>query len=90
MKLQRVHQVEPELFRQGDKVTATVTHNIKINGDDSWVKYEITSTQGPEETIDDVDARVIEHATSTVVRLAYSAAQKVLEASKGDQDAVRN
>jgi hypothetical protein len=90
MKLQRVNQVEPELFREGDKVTATVTHNIKINGDDSWVKYEITSTQGPEETIDDVDTRVIQHATRTVVNLAYSAAQRVLEAAKGEQDAVRD
>lgn len=80
MKLQRVSQVAPEVFRDGDKVTCTVTHNIKINGDDSWVKYEITSTQGPEETIEDVDDRVIQHATKTVVRLAYQAAQKVLEA----------
>lgn len=84
MKLQKVNQVAPELFREGDKVTATVTHNIKINGDDSWVKYEITSTQGPEETIEDVDNRVIQHATRTVVSLAYQAAQKVLEAGNGD------
>lgn len=82
MKLQKVSQVAPEVFHEGDKVTATVTHNIKINGDDSWVKYEITSTIGPDEHIDDVDNRVLNHATSTVVKLAYKAAEKVLEAGK--------
>jgi hypothetical protein len=82
VKLQKTSQVAPELFREGDKVTATVTHNIKINGYDSWAKYEITSTQGPEETIEDVDARVIQHATKTVVKLAFQAAQEVVEADK--------
>ena len=80
MKLQKVNQVEPEVFHEGDTVRVSVTHNIKINGDDSWVKYEYGTTVQPGEHVDDVDARLINHATGTVVRLAYSAAQKVLEA----------
>lgn len=80
MKLQRVHQEAPEIFHEGDSVRVSVTHNIKINGDDSWVKYEYGTKIQEGEHVDDVDARLIEHATGTVVRLAYSAAQKVLEA----------
>jgi len=82
VKLQRVNQVAPEIFREGDKVTAKVTHNFKINNEDSWASYEITSTQGPEETIEDVDNRIIEHASRTVVRLAFQSAERVMEANK--------
>lgn len=82
MKLQRTSEVAPEIFRDGDKVTGTVTLNIKINGDDAWVKYEITSTKSPDEHIDDVDNRVIQHATKTVVNLAFASAQEVMAAQK--------
>jgi len=82
VKLQKTITVAPEIFHEGDKVTATVTHNFKVNGYDSWAKYEITSTQGPEETIEDVDDRVIQHATRTVVSLAFEAAKKVMEANE--------
>lgn len=82
MKLARVTQSAPVVTHEGDRVAVTVTHNIKINGDDSWVKYEYESRVHAGEELEDVDNRLIEHATGTVVRLAYSAAQKVLEAGK--------
>jgi hypothetical protein len=82
MKLAKVNQVAPLISREGDRVSVTVTHNIKINGDDSWVKYEYESRVASDESVEDVDQRLIEHATSTVVQLAYKAAQKVLEAGK--------
>lgn len=85
MKLAKVSQVAPEVSHEGDRVTATITHNIKINGDDAWVKYELSTTVHEGETLDEVDTRVIEHTSRTVVKLAEQAATKVIEWSPSEE-----
>jgi hypothetical protein len=70
---------EPVVTHEGDRVAVTITHNIKINGDDSWVKYELETKVHPGEDLAEVDNRVIEHAAKTVVRLAERAATEVVE-----------
>ena len=72
-----------DVLHAGDDVRVTVTHQIVINGDNSWVKYEAGHTLRDGETTAEVDARLIEHASTTVVQLAAVAAGKVMELGPG-------
>lgn len=62
------------LLLEGDRVVASVTHEIKINGDKSWVRYEAESrVQAGEDPAaaaarvqDHVDLQVMETVKKTV------------------------
>lgn len=49
---------ESHVLFEGDTVTASLTHHIKISGDDSWVKFEATSRVQPEESADAARKRI--------------------------------
>jgi len=79
----KTSQVAPivthEALDEGDTIAVTVTHQINIQGDNSWVKYEATSKVRPGETTDEADERLLTHVSTTSVKLAARAAQQVLE-----------
>lgn len=45
-------------IREGDTITVAVTHEIKIGGESSWVRYE-TTTKVNQETSEEASARAI-------------------------------
>lgn len=74
----KLAKTAPVVLHTGDRAAVTVTHNIKINGEDSWVKYELESTLQEGELIEEMDKRLITHAVKTVVNVAEQAALEVM------------
>ena len=74
-----INKRSSEMLRSGDKITVAITHEISINRDKAWVRYEATSTVDEDEHAEDAKQRVIEHCTGSVVDAAQAAAQKVLD-----------
>lgn len=79
MKIEK-RSMSSSLLREGDSITVAVTHEIRINGDSSWVRYEATS-KVQNESADDATRRVI-----TQVNLGVMEA--VTEAVNGVQKAI--
>ena len=63
-------------LREGDQITVAVTHEIKIGGESSWVRYEGSSKiQG--ETSEEASQRVINHVSQEVMKAVYETVEKV-------------
>lgn len=62
----------------GDKITCAVTHEIKINRDSAWVRYEVTSTVLDDEGTTEAKRRVINHVASSVIEAVNATAEAVL------------
>lgn len=58
---------------EGDSVTAGMTHEISVNRDKSWIKYEVTSKVRPGESTDDARTRVIDHVSESVMQAVDTA-----------------
>ncbi len=71
-----------ELLREGDKITVAITHEVKINRDNAWIRYEATSSVGEDEGTDEAKLRIIDHVSNAVIDATYKAAEKAMEASK--------
>ena len=56
-----------ELF-PGDQVTVSVTHQIQIGRDNSWVKYESVTKVRPGEKAEDARRRAIGHTNESVMQ----------------------
>lgn len=52
----------------GDQITVSVTHEISVGRDKSWVKYEACTRLQPGESTEDARARAIGHATESVMQ----------------------
>lgn len=70
-----------EFLRDGDKITVAVTHEIKIGGESSWVRYEATSAIN-EETSEEAAKRVIGHVNTGCMEAVESTVNAVRSASK--------
>jgi hypothetical protein len=55
-----------ELFA-GDQITVSVTHQIEIGRDKSWVKYEAVTRLRPGEVAEDARTRAIGHVNVSVM-----------------------
>jgi hypothetical protein len=62
-----------------DRITVSISHEIKIKGEASWVKYEANSAVREEETATQAATRVIDH----VDRQVMSAVRQVVTTVNG-------
>lgn len=56
--VKRVEIDDPFGLSPGDKIEYGVTHELKINGDSSWVSYKISASVREEESSQDAHERV--------------------------------
>lgn len=61
----------------GDRISISVTHQIRINGDDSWVKYEASTRRRESESTEEADKRLLDHVDAFVIRACEQVAQTV-------------
>ena len=77
-------KIEPKssatsFLREGDQITVAVTHEVKIGGESSWIRYEGSSKiQG--ETSEEASERVISHVTESVMGAVYKTVERVRSA----------
>ena len=65
-----------QLF-QGDQIIVGVTHEITINRDRSWVKYEAKTRVRPGETAEDARTRAIGHVNVSVMEAVHQTVETV-------------
>jgi len=75
----KVIKVTQEQLREGDKITMAVTHEVKVDRESMWVRYEATTSVLGEEGTAGAKARVIEHVTQSAVDATLAAANAVLD-----------
>ena len=62
---------------EGDQITVSITHQIQINGDNSWVRYEASSKVRENETAEDAAERVHGHVDSEVIKSVVKTVETV-------------
>lgn len=72
MKIAAVPTLEP-----GDRVEASITHEIKIGGETSWIKYGVSSKVRDNETAEDARARVSALANEGVMKTVFETVETV-------------
>jgi hypothetical protein len=65
----------------GDQITVSVTHQIQIGRDNSWVKYEAVTRLQPGETPSAARSRAIGHVNESVMEAVHSTVETVRNAS---------
>jgi hypothetical protein len=65
-----------ELFN-GDQITVSVTHQIQIGRDNSWVKYEAVTKLRPGEKAEDARTRAIGHVNVSVMEAVAKTVETV-------------
>lgn len=66
-------------LRDGDTITVAVTHEVKIGGDSSWIRYEASSKIN-QETSEDAATRVIGHVNEGVMQAVTDTVETVRKA----------
>lgn len=51
----------------GDKITVSVSHQVKIGREESWIRYEASSAVQPDESTEDAKDRVVGHVNRGVM-----------------------
>jgi len=59
--------MESSELSQGDQITVSITHQIEIGRDKSWVKYEAQTKVRPGESAADARTRAIGHVNESVM-----------------------
>jgi len=62
--------------REGDTITVAVTHEIKIGGESSWVRYE-TTTKVTQETSEEASERAIGFVNQGAIKAVHDTVAKV-------------
>jgi hypothetical protein len=73
--------IESYQLYAGDQITVSVTHQIQIGRDNSWVKYEAVTRLQPGETPQDARTRAIRHVNESVMEAVHSTVETVRNAS---------
>jgi len=60
-------------LNESDVVELGMSHELKIDGDGTWVSYKVATKVGPGETSDEAFQRALSHVTEKM-RLAVDAA----------------
>lgn len=61
----------------GDQITVSVTHQIQIGRDNSWVKYEAVTKLRPGELTEDARTRAIRHVNASVMEAVAQTVEAV-------------
>lgn len=62
----KIAKTETAFIREGDSITVAVTHEVKIGGESSWIRYEATSKVN-QETSEDASDRTIRFVNAGVM-----------------------
>lgn len=65
-----------------DSMKAGVSHEIIIDKQTAWVKFEATTTQGVDETSDDAKRRIIKFVSESVIDAVESAVNTANEVNE--------
>lgn len=76
MKLVSRHE-GVHLLDAGDRISVSVTHQIRINHDDSWIKAEATSSVRPGEDAQEAGDRVLTFVDDFVIKACERVAATV-------------
>lgn len=71
-----IAKTDTAFLRDGDSITVAVTHEIKIGGDSSWVRYEASSKIN-QETSEEASERVIKHVKKAVMDAVFQTVEVV-------------
>jgi len=85
----QLRRVAEEYLQDGDKITVAVTHEVAINRDKAWIRYEVTSVVLPDEGTEAAKYRVIQHVANGVIEAVEAAAEAVLEHEQPSQKVSR-
>mgnify|MGYP003494609348 CR=1 FL=1 len=67
----------------GDVIKMGVTHQVTINGDNSWIRLDIESQVQHNESSDDAYARVDKELQAKIISAMESTAKTVIDYEKG-------
>lgn len=67
MKVERSTASKPYVLYEGDQITVGVTHEIRVSGDKSWIRYEAITKVRPSESSEDAAQRAIGHVDAHVM-----------------------
>lgn len=70
-------QITPKALYPGDTIEVGVTHEIKIDGETSWIKYGVHSKVQEGETAEAARLRCSEHVNDGVLRVVHETVEKV-------------
>ncbi len=79
---------EETALSPGDRVEVSVTHEVRIDSDTSWIKYGVSTKVRENETDEQASARAIELVNQQVIATIQQAIATVN--SIGAENAVRN
>jgi hypothetical protein len=60
-KSESPREVIPSVLNAGDSIEISVSHQIYVDGDQSWVSYKVYSRVAEDESSSDTHARVMTH-----------------------------
>jgi hypothetical protein len=72
----KIARTETGFIRDGDEITVAVTHEIKIGGESSWVRFE-AKTKVNQETCEDASNRVIRFVNQGVMDAVHRTVEEV-------------
>lgn len=78
MKVVARGEVTPVLLVEGDRVTCSISHQLRIGREETWVRYEAQTVLGASESHRDAEQRVVEavnHGVHYAIDQAVSAVQ---------------
>jgi len=77
----KIAKTETAFIRDGDSITVAVTHEVKIGGESSWIRYEATSKVN-QETSEDASDRVINFVNVGVMDAVQKTVESVRKATQ--------
>ena len=60
-----------------DRVVCSISHQLRIDGEDTWVKYEVNSAVQQAESAEQAATRVITHTNDSVMQAVQVAVETV-------------
>lgn len=66
-----------KVLSEGDRITASISHQIRVDGDESWVKYEVNAAVMQGETSDQAKTRVKDHVNATAMEFVHEVVDKI-------------
>lgn len=82
IKSHRVADPVVRLLDDGDVIEVGTSHELKIDGDGSWVSYKVATKVRVGESADDATARALEQVTRAMRTAVAATVRNVEEMSK--------
>lgn len=76
MKIQKRGESRTVLV-EGDRVTCSISHQLRIDGEDTWTKFETNAQVQAGEDADEAAERVIQYTNDKAMRVVYLAVETV-------------